>query len=314
MKRIAAARPAGWMTLLLAAAFVAPASPTAASTAEEFLTAPVWYLQYEVTITSKHQGARTDPGGTISFTSSLTRVMTDTQKLNLRSQGPGPISMTAMAAGATGQVSQADAQKLSMEMLSQMDHTANWLVGGAGLDSMATEADIAKDSTPSSPSRVDYVRVDTGRGLIDEMGNAFDLTRTTTVKGEGNVLVMGFGAIILEMDTAKKTYALSLPIGTGPTGPGVTHEVVTVIQYKGKQPEEDRKTSEQVLDFPSGLELEMPDRQAPQGGVLIRGTLEPASGKISGTQTYKAHYPEDSTAAPVTVVFKYTLTMTPPRQ
>ncbi|HEU4364378.1 MAG TPA: hypothetical protein VFT13_02825, partial [Candidatus Krumholzibacteria bacterium] len=297
--------------LLIALVFslVAPVAAAVASTAEEFLNAPVWYLEYEVSFTSSHSGTTPGGWGAMPFTSKLERVFSDTEKLNLRSGGPGALSITTMMGTADGsKPSVADQQKMATKMMSMMDHTANWMVGGAGLEEDATDEEIAADSKPSSPFRIDYTRVETGRNLTDEMGETFDLTVTTTLQGAGQVLVGGFGAIFLEMDTAEKTYTLALPYTFNAASATAQQEIVAVTTYQGKAPDEDRKTSDVPFDlFPSGLALDQGANGAQGGAMLLRGKIDPAAGKISGEQTFQGHYTESNQDTPGTFVVKYTL-------
>jgi hypothetical protein len=300
---------------LTLAALASPVAPALASTADEFLNAPVWYLRYEVTFTSSRQGSYEHvPGEMISFTSTLERVFSAQEVLNLRSGGPGPISMVAMAGVSDGSTpSVAEAQRMSMEMMALMDHTANWLAGGPAMDENATDAEIAAATEPTSPARVDYKRVDTGRNLTDEMGGKFDLTATTTVKGSGMVLAGGFGTTVLEMDTARKAYVLVLPYGFNAMMARATEETVTITTAQGSPPNETRQTNDVPIDrYPPELKLDEPQKGGSEGGVLIRGVLDPSTGKISGEQSFMAHYKERNETAPGTLVVKYTLTMTKP--
>jgi hypothetical protein len=305
--------PVLWIALALASA---PAGRPAAGTAEEFLNAPVWYLEYEVTFTSTHQGSYTRPdiAGTLSFTSRLERVFSGSEVLNLRSPGPGPIGMAALTGVAEGSTpSAADAQRISTQMMSLMDHTANWLVGGAALDEGATDADVTAATLLTTPARIDYRRVDTGKNLEDDAGRRYDTTHTTTITGSGAVSAGGFGVTILELDTARESYVLQLPYGFNSMLSRATMETVDVVTYSGAAPEETRQSDDVPFDrVPTGLDLDAPQEGAALGGVLIRGTLDPASGKIAGEQSFQAHYDERHKPAPGTLVFKYTLTMTPP--
>lgn len=310
------APPAPVHLITLALALVASAAPVAASTSEEFLNTPVWYLAYEVTFTSSHQGSyQTADGGTMTFTSSLERVFSAHEVLNLRSGGPGSITMMSLAGTADGsQPTAADAQRISMEMMALMDHTANWLAGGPGMDENATDADIAAASQPTSPARIDYRRMDTGKNLIDELGGKFDRTVTTTVVGEGLVLVGGFGTTILEMDTVKKTYTLALPHGFNAMLARATLETVDVTTPKGAAPLETRKTEDIPIDrYPYDLKLAEPQAGGMAGGMLIRGVLDPATGKISGEMSFNATHTERNETVPGTLVVKYTLSTTKPQ-
>jgi hypothetical protein len=210
--------------------------------------------------------------------------------------------------------SAADAQEITKKMMSLMDHTANWLVGGAALDENATDPTAGMMGL-ARPARLDYKRVDTGKDLVDETGSKFDWTQTTTIKGTGNVQAGGFGSIILEMDTAEKSFVLQLPLGFDAQDGKAAQETVDVLQSKGSPPTEERKSEEVSLDrVPDGLALDEPPAGSAAGGTLIRGVLDPSTGTISGEQSFNAHYNERNTTTPGTIVFKYTLTMTPPKK
>jgi len=316
MGRFAAVQSSA-LGMVLAVSAVLPAVASAAS-AQEFLNAPVWYLEYEVSFTSRNQGTFQGGWGPMSFTSSLERVFSGWDKLNLRSQGPGPLAMRDLTQGyESGKTpSVAEAQELSMKMLAQMDHTANWMVGGAAMDENATDADIAAQSTPRHPFRIDYKRVDAGTDLVDELGEKFDEKTTTTIQGSGKVLAGGMGAILFEMDTSTNSYALTLPFIFNAQSATAKSESVDILQVKGKPPEETRKTAEVPFDlFPGGLAVDDAPEGSPQtGGVLLRGKLDPSTGKIAGERSFKAHYDDRNVKTPGTMVFKYTLAMTPPKK
>jgi hypothetical protein len=303
--------------IALALTLVAFAAPVAASTTEEFLNAPVWYLEYEVSFTSAHQGTyQNGSGEPITFTSKMERMFSAREVLNLRNGGPGSITMMSLSRTADGsQPTAADAQRISMEMMALMDHTANWLVGGPAMDENATDADIAAASQPTSPARIDYLRVDTGKNLNDEMGGKFDWTSTTTANGEGLVQAGGFGVTMLEMDTARKTYMLALPYGFNAMMARATQETVDVTTPKGGAPNETRKTEDMPIDrYPYDLKLAEPQEGGMAGGMLIRGVLDPATGKIAGEQSFSVTHTERNETVPGTLVFKYTLSMTKPKK
>ncbi|HET6348222.1 MAG TPA: hypothetical protein VFH88_03980 [Candidatus Krumholzibacteria bacterium] len=285
---------------------------TAALTAtlDDYLNTPVWYLSYQVTLKASYETTNDVPVGTSVTTINLERVMSDQKEFNLRSAGMGPLSMRALAD--PDKASAADAGQTSMKVLNSMDTCANWLAAGAGANPNATDADIAKDTEPSSPSRIDYTRVDSNRDFVDETGTVFDVTTTTTIKGTGKVLVMGMGTVILEMNKASKTYMLTLPFGSSPTGPEIKREIVTVARPKGKAPDEQRESGALETDFPARLELNPPQPDGIDGGVLIRGTLDPAAGKIAGQQTFNVNFNDGPYALPGTLTFTYALTTMPP--
>jgi hypothetical protein len=306
---------------LTVAAVIANTGPAAASTLEEFLNAPVWYLEYDVSFKSASQGTYEsrdayEGGGsvTLSFTTNLERDFSGAAVLNLRSGGPGPMTMASLAGTPGGATpSAADAQAISNKMMALMDHTANWMVAGDALDENSADPTAGMMGS-TRPARLDYRRVDSGKDLEDETGAKYDWTMTTTIKGTGNVQGGGFGGIMLEMNTAEKSFLLTFPLGFA-SEDKAKRETVTVTHPKGSSPSEERTSEEVSLDFvPQGLALDEPPAGAPGGGSILLGTLDPATGKISGEQSFKAHYKEGNTTAPGTIVFKYTLTMTPPKK
>jgi hypothetical protein len=222
--------------------------------------------------------------------------------------------MTTMYGGSDGKTpTAAEAQAISMKMLAQMENTANWMAGGVGLDENATDADITAGMQPSSPVRLDYTRVDTGKDLTDEMGVKFDSKVTKTIQGTGVVQAGGMGVIIFEMDTSSKTFVLTLPFVFNAQSAAAKSETVTFVQPKGAAGEETREASDVPFDlFPSGLALEDPKQGFQSGGVTIRAAFDPSKGLISGEQSFQGRYAEANEPVPGTFVFKYTLTMTPP--
>ena len=127
------------------------------------------------------------------------------------------------------------------------------------------------------------------------------------------VYVGGFGSVTLEMNTSDKSYLLTLPLGFNAQGAGAKMVTVEVTTSKGQAGVENRSEHEVTFDFfPNGVAVDTPPTGAPQGGLLIRGTFDPAAGKIVGEQTYPGHYADGGATAPATIVVKYVLTMTPP--
>lgn len=294
------------LCLVLAAPFAA-----VAATLDDFLNTPVWYVQYEVSFKATYQGTTPVSPGSKSYTVSMERSFSATDRYNLRSQGPGSLSMSAMYGASSGkQPTVAEAQAMSMRMMENMDSQANWIAMGAAADE---NPDIAASLQPTSPCRVDYTRVDIGKDLVGDQGEHYDIKTTTTVKGSGNVLALGMGALSLELDTKAKTYVFTLPMGFDAQGAQVKQEQVTFLQVKGSAGQETRETTDVLLDYVlQRLELVDPKESQVQGGVTIRGTLDATTGKITGEKTFAAHYNEHNVSVPGTLSYKYTLTMTPP--
>lgn len=134
-------------------------------------------------LTSTDQFSWEESGGTVTSTANLTRVFSSVETLNLRSDGPGALTMAAMLPSASGSApSAADAQKMAMAMMSAMEHTANWIVVGDALDDDAADPSVGI-AGKAATARVDYTRVE-----------AFDRT-TTTFKGARAVMAGGTGVV-----------------------------------------------------------------------------------------------------------------------
>ncbi|HEU4930413.1 MAG TPA: hypothetical protein VFU38_11335 [Candidatus Krumholzibacteria bacterium] len=284
----------------------------AADAAQDFLNTPVWYLSYEVSFKSSSQGSFEGGFGPMAYTASVDRVFTHTQVLNLRSQGPGALAMMPMATQqgqSGGGTSIADAQKASMDLMAKMDHTANWIVGGSALSESQSEADVQADvDATMGDLLIRFQRNEKGDNLVDEMGNKFSITRSETVTGTSKAVGGGFGSIMLDVDTSKKTYLLSLSVGGGGE---FDRTLVEVVHVPGQAPEE-RKETNKADDARVKIVL---DEQGPVpmgGGLVVSGSFDPASGKISGENTYQAHYHDGTADSPGNLVVKYTLTPTPP--
>ncbi len=296
--------------LVLASALIAPGS-TLAATAQDFLDAPVWYVHYEVTFVSNYTVPTSSMHGPMTSTTTFTRVLTGTDKLNLRSQGPGAIGMAELTEGMGKSPSMAESQKMTMKMMSMMDVRANWMVGGDAVDGGSSEnSGLVTAGTVS----VDYTCVATGKDLVNETGSKYDLTVTSTVKGSGPVQSGGMGVSVLELDTSDNSFAVTLPFACGAQGPGAKMQIVSVAQGKGGSPDESRSERDVRFDtFPADITLDSAPKGSAQGGVLLRGTFDPATGKIAGEQSFPAHWNDNTvTPAPATLTFRYTLTTTPP--
>lgn len=283
-----------------------------ADPAKDFLQTPVWYLSYEVSFKTTSQGTYEGGWGPMAYTATLDRVFTHSQVLNLRSEGPGALGMmpTAMQQKGGGQMSVADAQKYSMDLMARMEHTANWMVGGSALNESQSEADVQADvAAMSGELRIQYQRNDKGDNLIGEQGEKFSMKTSQTVNGTGEGAGGGFGSIMLDVDTSAKTFLLSLSLGGG--AQGLDRQVINITTVEGQAPQETRETNKTAGDF-AALTLDDAGARPMQGGVVVSGTFDPASGKIVGENKYPGHYNDGTVEAPGMVVIKYTLSPTPP--
>ena len=299
-------------TLALVTMLTLPAA-VFADAAKEFLQTPIWYLSYEVSFSASSKGSYEGMFGPMTYTASLERVFTHSQILNLRSEGPGALAMIPPSASSSGsQMSMAEAQKASMDMMARMEHTANWMVGGASLNASeadataATQADIAASM---GQLRIDFTRHDRGDALVNEVGSKFSTTKTETVKGTTPSMGGGFGSIMLDVDTSTKTFLLGFGAGGG--ADGLDRNVVEVVTFQGQAPEEKRETKKSSAQF-AQLVFDESGPVAMQGGLVVNGTFDPASKTITGEKAYRGHYHDGNADAPGTIVVKYTLSPTPP--
>jgi hypothetical protein len=286
--------------------------PAAGKSIQDFLNAPVWYVAYEVSYKASHEGTYMTWDGVdkslewpVSFTVSLDRSFSGSTILNVRSPGPGANTSTAiMSSDGSG----AQLQALYL----RMDELANWLAGGSAVNKdEPTMDDVNADIEASmGPARVEYTRVDKSDNI--NQNNTF--TTRTTGRAEGRVASASM-LLTLDIDGGTKQYMLCLPFVFNPrNSPPGSQETVTVKEVKGQSPEEERSTTDFDLQFPRDLALDDP-KNYPQGHVVLKGDIDPASGRISGEQSVKAHFSEaNGTTVSGTLTFRYTLTMTPPEK
>jgi hypothetical protein len=296
------------------------AQPVASKDIQDFLNAPVWYVAYEVSYKGSHEETYNTPAlhrsGT--FTISLDRSFSGSTILNVRSPGPGALSLSATTGRSSDGSALTPAQQAEMAarmqaMYMRMDELANWMAGGSNLGE-PTQDDVNADIEASKgPALVKYERVDKG-DAIDTAGRPFKFTNRTTGRAEGRVSSAS-SMLTLDIDAASKQYTLYLPFAYNPMGsPPGSQETVHVTETEGQPPHEERSTEDFDLEFPRDLALDDSEGHM-EKGVVLKGDIDPATSRISGEQSFKAHF-SDSHGATVsgTLTFRYTLTMTPPEE
>jgi hypothetical protein len=297
------------------------AQPAAAKDTQDFLNAPVWYLAYDVSYKVSHEGTYTtwdlrdrSTERPANFTVSLDRSFSGSAVLGTRGPGPGTLSMAAMAGSWSDGSAPTPAQQAElMRLYSRIDQMANWMLGGSSSDDYETAMDDTKAGIEASmgPARVEYTRVDKGERFTTS-GSPYRFTIRTTGRAEGKVL-SATTMVTLEIDAGTGRYLLCLPFVYSPeTSSKGSQETVHVTEHEGQPPQEERSTNSFQLGFPRDLALDDP-KGHPEGGVVLKGDIDPATGRISGEQSFKAHFSEsDGTIVSGTLTFRYTLTMTPP--
>src|SRR3989304_10391010 len=90
----------GLVVLTLATATLA--QPAKAMDIQAWLNTPVWELAYDVSFKSSSGGSYSTMFGPMTFTRTLDRTFSGTQKLDMRSAGPS-LSMAKLSAGSEGE-------------------------------------------------------------------------------------------------------------------------------------------------------------------------------------------------------------------
>ena len=289
---------------------------------EEYLNTPVWYLEYEVSFKAEHQSSETNAIGTFATSISFDRAFSANWPLDLWSQGPSPVLGASFLSGAAdgSMPSPEDQMAFAQNLMSRMERASNWTSSGGALttDENATEEEAAAAmesgmKAAMGPGRIEYLRVDVGKDLVNEMGEHYEMTSRTTRKGSGTVLPGGGQGAIFEIDADSQTYTLVLPVGFNEMQALMTVEKSSRTVVPGQDPIETHQSEEIGLGlFPQDLTIDDPTNiQAAMA--LIRGKIDPAGGTISGERTMAAHYTDNPQIVVAgTLTFRYTLGTTPP--
>lgn len=261
--------------LLTVASATAPnAAPAAGKDVEDFLNAPVWYLEYEVSFKSSAEGSVAAAEGPMTFTTSVAAAFSAALALDMRSPGANMSMSLGMGGSADGSApTAAQVQKMTLDMMERMDTMANWMNSGVSYDENASieeaqAAAMAHMDVLSGPARFEYVDVMTGDNLVSDFGSKYNQTVRQTLSGAGRVLPDG--PILFEIDAAAKTFTLSLPVGFNNMDDltAVKGEAITRTEPAGGQPEEQRVPIETDLTsvFPSVLAVDdKPDADHSRG-------------------------------------------------
>jgi hypothetical protein len=300
---------------LLALASATEAQPASAGDKElkSYLNAPVWYLEYEVSLKASRQDSRKEGEGEVTTTMSLDRVFSGMVKFDTRMQGPGLTTNQGIENAATMTLEQM--MKATQDMTDRIDNVAYWMETPPefGDDLSAVSAAMKKHMDASMvPARLDYVREIRGENLRNELNTLYNQTTRTTRQGQAKVLPTS--SLMFEVDTTAKQYSLSLPFSFKDMSADTKtakEETVTRTELAGEAPEEVRSEYDISIDM-IPRDLTVDDPKALLGNLLVvHGDLD-ASGKISGERSFKVHFDDDNVPTAGTLVLRYTLTQTPP--
>lgn len=283
--------------------------------AESQLDAPVYYVQYEVTMKVEHTGPSSGMSGATTAWN-IERVFESTIKLDMRNPGQvlSMLEGNQIDPAKYAKMSTAEQLKYAQQMTDAMQYTANWMPGPVELGD-APDAMMTHMQAVSVPVRIHYDRLTTGNNLASETGGHFDYFEQASASFNGGKVYTSPDQAKFELNSASKKYWLSLPY-TYQDLNTTTRDLkwLTVMKHRPTGttawgPEE-RKTDESLLDY---LGQTFKFDPLPNGSQmpLIEGTL-PASGPISGVKSFTGHMDETGPDVPVTLTYQYTVTTTPP--
>lgn len=289
---------------------------------ETFLGAPVWYLDFEVSFKVRFTDSTQDGPTKNKTTISVDRVYSASWPLDIRMDGLSQVlNSSALAGGADGSVpTMAEQQRMMEEMMARMNNAANWMSSGgaANIPDNATDEEMqaateAGMNAAMGPGSFEYLRIDSGWNLVNEMGERFDQTIRTIQAGQGTVWPGGGMSITFEIDGVSKKYQLVIPQGFNDMHAKMRQKVVMEQGHFGQMHVASRDSSELGLAFyPKDLTIDDP-KSMQAGMALMRGDVDLASGKVVGERTIAAHYIDNGvTSVPGTLTFRYTLSMTKP--
>lgn len=289
---------------------------------DDFLKAEKWYVQYEVSFKVANSFTEKNGPATTKTSINMNRNFSALCALDMRMDGPSMTLNSAMLSGTADgtKASMADQMKFSQDIMARMSTAANWMASGGmlSIDENASDADqqaamAAAMTARLGPASMDCTRIDSSWGLVTEMGTPFNQVRRITWNGNGMVSPGGGSDPLLEIDGPSASYTLALPYVFGDMDTKMKQRTTTTdtdINWKNPQTSTDSNTVGMSL-FPANIEVD--DRKYLQAaGIVIRGKVDPSTGKIAGEHSVAAHYDDQAKSIPGTIHIRYTLTLTPP--
>jgi hypothetical protein len=269
-------------------------------TMEQMLNASGWELSVDVKFTSADSGTVDGESGKTTFTRSLEREFSATIMLDMRNAGAN-LSMLIMSQSGN----QAEMQRKVMGLVTRTDQIANWMHVGQLLNENVTPEQMQAEATGTNgTARLNYRRVDIGKGLLGEAGSRYDMRSIATQTGSGPIRAPT--QLVLEILADSGQYILSLPHEfTDFNDKTVTIKTVTVIAEAGGQTSTD--STSRTTGFNYAVSGIVPD-EAKIGEIpFMEGKVIPSTGKITGERTVKGHYTENAVDIPGTFVFRWTV-------
>jgi hypothetical protein len=295
---------------ILALTIAVCASSAQAQAIDDWLNAEAWDVEFEVTYKSSTKGTLKSEAvsavGSFTYTLDVEQSFSGKVPLDLRSPGAS-LSLTRLAlAGGTPD------PEATTNLIMKTDQMSSWMQGGPAFDDDGTADEQVAAMTAhlnalKGPGKVQYVRVDVGKGLVNEMGSKYDVTIRETRIGSGKV-GPGSESIMFEIDAETGKYLLSLPYAfRDDSMTSLQHKTVTQSTMDGVVSTDStmRQTS---MDYGIGrLVIEEPGLPVGQMPYL-EGPVDPAAGKIVGERTIKASFVDRIENVPGTLTIRYTVT------
>lgn len=281
-----------------------------AQSIEDWLSAEGWDLSYEVNFKSSTKGTYNSSVvasvGAFTYTLDVEQSFSAKVALDVRSPGPS-LSMTKLAiAGGTPD------PEATMKLVMKTDQMSSWMHGGPTFDDDGSADDqmaamAAHLEALKAPGKTHYVRVDAGKGIINEMGSKYDVTIRATRIGSGKVGPPS-ESIMFEIDAETGKYLLSLPyMFRDDSMTSLQHKKVTQSTMDGHT-SIDSTMHETSMEYGVGR-LEIVEPGLPVGQMpFLEGPLDPSAGKIVGERTIKALFEDGGDKVPGTLTIRYTLT------
>lgn len=310
----------GLRRLALATLILCIGSAASSADKETYFNASAWELQYDLTFTASSQGTADISAsyvGRIEYTTSLKRTLAANYLLDLRSGGPSISTLSSVMGGQDlSKMSMAEQQKFSMDMLSKMEYTANWISSG-GVGSLSDDASEEQLSAAMTTNREDQLGTATleyhetvkGDALRNEMGTPFSMKNETSHTGSGKVQCGG--QITLELDVSASQYMLSMGYNWSDSSSSSVKIVEKQHQEMQGQVTDTTITSRTGLNG-VGSQI-IPDDSTQMMGMmmLLKAKFDPADGVIKGEHTLAAHYVGNRGDVPGTLIVRFTLTPRP---
>lgn len=296
---------ARWLSVLLVIplsavlmAQVAPKKPAKPKGVQEFLSVPIWYLSYNVTLKAKAEDvSEGDNGAKTTITTSSERIINGSMRLGMMGGGPS-LSMK----GGNAQNVQA--------LMDRINDFMTWLPGLPPDESKSDEAQwaemqrIIKEDTKAF-ERFSYLR-ETVNESPWELGGGMQRHITRTTLG-GAAPVMG-GHFVLEIDVANKKYKLHVDHTFHDSEESIKAATGESVDFVGEDRENHVSLEQGIESGREGISTIEPPRD-----FVIDGTLPGSVGNLSGESTVLVRWSRPGEQdLKGTLHFSYTLSPAPP--